>query len=86
MCEEAFDERTIGQPDRVRVVVRGGYGRKEVYIGVCPPNGDEPLLIATLDECDLADLHETIRLMMLSGGSKALRLRAQFKKFRRSTR
>lgn len=56
MCEEAFHEeelRAVGGADKRTLVVRGGYGREEVFIGICRTSDDMPDEVIAVDGREL---------------------------------
>jgi len=56
--EEAFDEFELSSvekvgPDTRTLVIRGGYSRDEVYIGICRSADDQPDEIIAVDGAEL---------------------------------
>jgi hypothetical protein len=76
MGEEAFDEVEITCEDGMRLYVRGGYGREEVWLGIGRPTEDdiakgypgEPALIVELDSDARRALTRAIREMVAKPG------------------
>lgn len=59
MGEEAFDELelcSVSSPDDTRtLVIRGGYSRDEVYVGICRSVDDHPDELIAVDGMELRD-------------------------------
>lgn len=56
MGEEAYDEFELesADPGDLRtVVVRGGYSRDEVYVGICRNASEQPTMLVAVDGKDL---------------------------------
>ena len=71
MGEEAYDEidlRSDDPSDKRTLVIRGGYGRENVFIGICSSRDDDPDEII---EISVADLKLALRSMV--GGQKERR-------------
>jgi hypothetical protein len=69
MGEEAYDEIEVAsarEGDLRTLVIRGGYGREEVYLGICRTTDDQA------DEIISVDGRELIRVLrdMVKGSRK----------------
>lgn len=72
MGEEAYDEFALETTDGRSLVIRGGYCRDEVYVGICRSKDDLPDDLVAVNG---AELKRVLRSMQIGAQRKRRRRR-----------